>query len=307
MAENGDILPLEGLKNEVKVGNDRMNHNHIYDLLTSEEVSWQAIIYDLINSEQLDPWDVDIVLLSNKYLVKIRELEEANFFLSSKVLLAASLLLRLKSEFLLNKHLKGIDDILFGKKEGDVKEKEKYEFDSDEVPDLYPRTPLPRFRKVSLQELMQALNTAITTENRRIRKEISRKHQLREAEIVFPRTRVNIKDRIRKIYARIQTSFKKKKDRISYSELIGDSKEEKVASFLPVLHLDHQRKVFLEQEGHFGEIWIWLFEHYDKNVKERIKYDIEEVKEELNAGYSNPLANFSDISSEIMKGNLGLK
>ncbi|MFH1500623.1 MAG: segregation/condensation protein A [archaeon] len=306
MAENSDILPLEGLKkgSGFQGGNEKINHEHIYDLLTGDEVSWQAIIYDLINTEQLDPWNVDIVLLSNKYLVKVRELEEANFFISSKVLLAASLLLRLKSEFLLNKHLRSIDDILFGKPEGDQKEPVKYELDFDSIPDLMPRTPLPRFKKVSLNELMQALNNAITTENRRIRKEITRQYQIREAEVVFPKTRINVKDRIRKIYARIQTSFKKKKDRIAYSELIGDSKEEKIASFLPVLHLDHQRKIFLEQEGHFDEIWVWLFEHYDKQVRERIKYDIDEVKEDLKAGYGNPLANFSDVASEIMKGNL---
>ena len=67
--------------------------------------------------EQLDPWDIDIVKLTSKYFEKIEEMEESDFYISSKVLLAAALLLRIKSEFLLNKHLKDIDEILFGKKE----------------------------------------------------------------------------------------------------------------------------------------------------------------------------------------------
>ena len=46
----------------------------------------------------------------------MQKLEEADFFISSKVLLAACLLLRIKSEILLNQYIKSIDEILFGKK-----------------------------------------------------------------------------------------------------------------------------------------------------------------------------------------------
>jgi len=94
-----------------------VKQEQIHDLLFSRELGWQEIIYDLINTEQLDPWDVNLVILSDKYLIKIQSLEEADFFVSSKVLLAASLLLRIKSEILLNKYIKSIDDILFGKEE----------------------------------------------------------------------------------------------------------------------------------------------------------------------------------------------
>ena len=88
----------------------------IHDLLFNKEVSWQNILYDLINTEQLIPWDIDISLLANKYLEKIQKLEEQSFFISSKVLLAAALLLRIKSEILLNEYIKSIDDIHYGKK-----------------------------------------------------------------------------------------------------------------------------------------------------------------------------------------------
>src|SRR4030042_5689592 len=102
-------------KNSVQ--NGLVSQNQVQDLLFNKEIGWQEIIYDLINTEQLDPWDVDIVILTNKYLEKIQTLEETDFFISSKVLLAASLLLRIKSEILLNKYIKSIDDILFGRKD----------------------------------------------------------------------------------------------------------------------------------------------------------------------------------------------
>ena len=99
-----------------KVPKPSVNQEQVHDLLFSRELGWQEIIYDLINTEQLDPWNINITILTEKYLIKIQELEEADFFVSSKVLLAASLLLRIKSEILLNKYIQSIDDILFGKK-----------------------------------------------------------------------------------------------------------------------------------------------------------------------------------------------
>ena len=134
----------------------------IHDLLFSREISWQEIIYDLINTEQLDPWDIDIGVLANKYLEKLRRLEDEDFFVSSKVLLAAAFLLRIKSELLLSKYLKSIDEILFGKKEEKIQKINLDELDFEDIPDLIPKSPLPRFKKVSLKELIESLNKALS-------------------------------------------------------------------------------------------------------------------------------------------------
>src|SRR3989344_8359762 len=161
-SEKGEIIKK---RSEIsKIGQEQ-----IHRLLFGEKLSWQAIIYDLINTEQLDPWDIDLAILSVKFLEKVRKLEEANFFVSSKVLFAASLLLRIKTEIVLNQYLPNLDYILFGEKKEKKYVQERLELGED-VPELVPRSPLPRFRKVTLQELISALGKAITTENRRIRK-----------------------------------------------------------------------------------------------------------------------------------------
>ena len=292
---NEDITAKNRTEQEASI--NKLGNEQIYELMTNEEVSWQAIIFDLINTGQLDPWDINLALLSQKYLEKIKFLEEANFFVSSKVLLAASILLRLKSEILLYEHIKSIDEILFGKKEEEKRQIEKIEIDENDLPLLLPKTPMPRMRKVTLQELMSALNTAISTENRRIKREVSRFQRERDAEIALPKTRVSIRDRIRSIYAKILTSFKKKQTKISYTELTGNKKEEKIACFLPCLHLDTQQKLFLEQEAHFKEIYLWLYGHYKKNEAMNLANKIiNEKKEEIaeQAGFDNPLANFFD-------------
>jgi segregation and condensation protein A len=298
---------MEEVKEGAKSPTDRIGQDEVYNLLTSNEVSWQSIIYDLINTEQLNPWDVDLSFLSKKYLEKIKELEEANFFVSSKVLLAASILLRLKSDILLHHYLRSIDEVLFGKKE-ESKPVERLEIDESELPLLYPKTPLPRHRKVSLKELMTALEKAISTESRRIKKEVVRVQQVRDADIVLPKARISVRDRIRKIYSKILTAFKRKRAKISYNELTGNKKEDRIACFLPCLHLENQQKLFLEQENHFEEIWVWLYKHYKKQQEAIIdtQLAIDEKKEEIaeETGFDNPLANFFDSASEIMKTDL---
>jgi len=281
-----------------------VKQEQIHDLLFSKELGWQEIIYDLINTEQLDPWDIDITKLTDIYLIKIQELEEADFFISSKVLLAAALLLRIKSEILLNKYIKSIDEILFGKKEDKKYSMERIELE-DEIPELIPRSPVPRMRKVTLKELMEALNKAIITENRRIKKEIVSKNALREVGISLPERKISIKDKIKEIYKKLLVHLNDEeiKKKVSYSELIGDNKEERVIAFSPLLHLENQQKVWLEQEQSFEEIYVWMKHVYLKNnpdpfeeLREEIKEELEELNDEgkqrlekLNEDFENPL------------------
>ena len=264
-----------------------VKQEQIHDLLFNREIGWQEIIYDLINTEQLDPWDIDIIILSNKYLDKIKQIEEADFFVSSKVLYAAALLLRIKAEILLNRDIKSIDEILFGKKEDKKQVLERIELDED-IPELVPRSPLPRFKKVTLKELIESLNKAIVTENRRIKKDIVTKNALMESSFSLPKRRFSIKDKINEIYRNLIAHFKEntEKKKIAYTEFIGTEKEQRVFSFLPLLHLEDQKKVWLEQENHFEEIHIWLKDVYLKHnpdpfddlKKELERFEREEVQ-----------------------------
>jgi len=290
-------------KKRVEKSNN-IKQEQIHDLLFNREIGWQEIIYDLINTEQLDPWDINIIILTNKYLKKIQEIEEADFFISSKVLLAAALLLRIKSEILLNKYIKSIDEILFGKKEKEKHVLERIEFE-EEIPKLIPRTPMPRFKKVTLKELIESLNKAITTENRRIKKVIINNNAFRESSFSIPKRRFSIKDKIRGIYKRLFEHFEenKEKKKVSFTEFVGKDKEERIISFSPLLYLEDQKRVWLEQEAHFEEIYIWLKEIYLKHnpnpfadLKKEVEKKIEKLDnkkrkrlEKINKDFENPL------------------
>jgi len=234
-----------------KIGQEQFHH-----FVFNDDMSWQEIIYDLINSEQLDPWDIDLSMLSGRYLEKIRSLDEANFALSSKVLLVASLMLRLKSELLLNRYIKDLDDVLFDRKKEVVQKKLRFEdFDEDEVPELLPRTPLPRYKKISLKELISALNKAVKTESRRDVRKLEGIEQEENVKFFMPTKKISLSDSIRDIHWRVKKLFEKS-DRVRFSEFAGPKKEEKIDAFIPLLHLDNHDKLWLHQKKHFDEIWI---------------------------------------------------
>jgi len=272
------------------------SQEQIQDLLFSREIGWKDIIYDLINTEQLNPWDIDISTLSERYLQKIDEYEEADFFVSSKVLLAAALLLRIKSEILLNKYIKSIDEILFGKVEKKKYILERIELD-EEIPLLIPRSPIPRYKKVTLKELMESLGKAINTENRRIKKEILINNAVRATGFSLPKRKFSIKNKIKSIHETLLIHFDKNKDKlkISFTEFVNDNPEEKLISFSPLLHLENSKKVWLEQTEHFGEIHIWLKKTFLKHngdpyedLRDVIEEEIE--KEEIKEEFNNPLS-----------------
>ena len=253
---------------------DRINQNQFFDLITGEELSWQAIIYDLIKTEQLDPWDIDLGILAQKYVTTIQQLEDADFFISSKVLLACSLLLRLKSEILINSYIQDLNDALYGRKDEKRYELERIEIDEDELPILTPRTPMARHKKVTLKELMKALDHAISTENRRIKKEIKGRQAQKSALAVMPKGNfIPLKIRIKSIFGIVDNHLKRGNDHMKFSHL-APAKEEKLASFVPILHLSNSGKIFLRQPVHFKEIHMTLKIHSEekRELEEELGY-----------------------------------
>ena len=115
---------------------------------------------------------------------------------------------------------------------------------------------------------MSSLGKAIKTENRRIKREIIFKHERREIGMVITKNLFNLQDKIKEVYSKLKKIFSNREKRFAFSELIEGSnkktKEEKINSFISLLHLDNQQKVWLEQDEHFEEIWIMLKSLYEK-------------------------------------------
>jgi segregation and condensation protein A len=283
---NEGILEEGNFIKSVESG-ENVSQNQIHDLIFNREIEWREIIFDLINTKQLDPWDVDIGVLSDSFFERIEELQEMDFFVSSKVLLAASLLLRLKSELLLSFHVRTIDDVLFGR-ENEVNSVrssfERIELD-EEIPELIPKTPMPRYKRVTLNQLIDSLNRAIVTENRRIKKTIVNQNALRETGITLPKRDFNIQSKLKDLRNRLNAHFdlNSSDKRVAYTNFIGEEREDRALSFFPLLQLENNGEIWLEQEELFDEIHIWfkhIFLKHNPDPFEDLKINLGELTSE---------------------------
>ena len=229
--------------------------NQLYEMLLKEdEITWQTIIYDLIKTEQMDPWDIDISILTNEYIKAIKTLKDMNFFISGKVLLAASLLLRIKSTKLVTEDIAAFDNLLFNPESEEIDDyiaEEASQIVKD-IPKLAIKTPQARKRRLTVQDLVDALQKALEVNQRKV----IRKVEERSINVQLPKVKIDITNLIKNVYQRILDLFKKE-DKVTFTKIVSsDKKEDKIYTFIPLLHLDNQGKINLIQEKPFGEIEI---------------------------------------------------
>ena len=225
-------------------------------LLNEDEITWQTILYDLVKTEEMNPWDIDISLLARKYLETVKKLQDMNFAISGKVILASAILLKIKSQKLVEEDIVRFESIINPPEEEFIPEgldQESMEALGENKIVVIPKMPQPRRRKVSLQDLISALQKALRVDQRRM---IRREYALNIPIVIPPERKVNINNIIDQIYNRITSIFKTEK-KLTFDRFVSSNRrEDKIAAFVPLLHLDHQRKIDLLQEEHFGDIEI---------------------------------------------------
>lgn len=227
-------------------------------LLKEEEIGWKTIIYDLVKSGEIDPWDVNISVLTKKYIEIIRQMRDHDLKISGKVLLAAALLLKIKSTHLIEHDINQLDALLNNYEDLESEGGELLTNPADlskkqrETYVLIPRNPQPRNRKVSVQDLVEALRRAMVSKKRIL-------NQLRPEKYQFPERTFEIMEVIHDLLQKI-TYYAKKDKMLTFSKLLPPKagKQEKVFTFIPLLHLEQQKHIEMEQEKPFEEIQIKL-------------------------------------------------
>jgi len=209
--------------------------------LVVRDHSWEQIIFHLIEAEGLNPNDVDLEILSKSFVEYINKLEELDFHIPAKMIIIAAVLLRMKSDKL------GFEKELVMP---EVLEKPSPIEKIETMPLNVPLRRQPR-RKVSVQELIEALRRIVETKEKKERKFLRMQERI---EI----TEEDVTERIDKLYSKIAWIL----DRLygsplPFSQLVGDWKRKNVVkNFIPLLQLAHQGKVDIEQEDFFKEIMI---------------------------------------------------
>ncbi|MBW2991831.1 segregation/condensation protein A [Candidatus Woesearchaeota archaeon] len=252
--------------------------DRILDLLMDKnEISWQSMLYDLVKTEKMDPWDINITLLAQRFLERLNQMREMDLNISGKVVLAAAILLKIKSKRLVGEDLDYLDSLFAQSEESEEdlydelmsgpKERERYDPER-----LIPRTPQPRKRKVSIYDLVNALQKAMEVKKRKIIRDVP------PLNIEMPEKKFDLGSVIKSIYGRIKSFvLNNENQKLTFSQLIPaePSKEDKVYTFIPLLHLTNQRMIDLYQQQHFGEIEVEL-------MKENMNKEIEVENTEVN-------------------------
>lgn len=238
----------------------------IVELITNKKIlSWQSILYELVRSEQMDPWDINIVVITKKFIQIINQLKNMDFQLSGKMLLAAAILLKIKSEYFVKESEK-IDDIFSQTEEMVPTEAfDMFDMPSDfegnneeeniEMPKIHPRNPKPRVKKISIYDLVNGLERAMRVHKRKL---IKNKSKISEKKLKISKEKFDIEKLIKEMFKTITNIlFKKKKRYINFSDLSkGVNKNAITYTLLPLLYLANDGKVELKQEKPFGDIKI---------------------------------------------------
>lgn len=232
-------------------------------LFESDDVTWKNIIFGLIQENQMNPWDLDVSVIANKFLSMLKELKSLDFRVSGKIVLASAILLKMKSDKLMDEEIAALENLIADTEEPfDLLDEFPLDYpDEDftqekEKPKLVPKTPQPRKRKVSVYDLLEALEGALETDVKRPAKP---KGMYKEVKV--PKNHHDISESIKEVYKRVNEHYSGSEERLTFNDILpSQDKQDKVLTFIPLLHLDNQRKVDVLQETHFGEIGIHLIE-----------------------------------------------
>lgn len=221
------------------------------DLLKTvmETESWEDVIYNIVSLEGLDPWDIDIVRLTDSFLKYIEGIRMLDFRIPAKIVFVAAILLKLKAE------------TLFPKEEEDIQipqeDVDEYKLIREKLAQISLKPPIERIttRAVSLEELVAALRKAMEV---RERKEQRRRTLGRRIANNINITEEDIEVRINKLMDEIDFLIKKlKKDKVEFSKIVDEWKRDEIVKhFLPLLYLSTRGNVKTEQEDFFKEIYI---------------------------------------------------
>jgi len=239
--------------------------NFLNQLMDEEDITWQSMIFELVNTQQMDPWDVDLSILSENFLKMIGEMKETNLKIGGKVILAATILLRLKSGKFIDTDLAQLEKLISGINEDYDDDFEEYgDFESDGHQEIskdpkkykiYPRTPQPRKRRVSVYDLVTALEKVI---DRNKIKVANRKQFITPTQISIKNIDMNIL--IKDVFETLNTKCRTKPDKmLKFSEITpSNRREDLIATFLPLLHLTNQRVTDLYQDEAFSDFDVHL-------------------------------------------------
>jgi segregation and condensation protein A len=224
------------------------------DELSRED--WEATL-DRFTAD-MDPWDIDISELALRYRRHIAALQELRLEIPGRMLFTCSVLLRMKSDVLLQQgEVKGRGELM--EELEDAFEAEPWWDEPDEPEEFsLPLYRCPR-RRVTLNDLRRAFLAAMRVKKRKARRLISY-IQGAEDEVFghFQIGGADIYDQLNSLLVKIKELLAGRKVLSFFRLLERGNKQERISKFIEVLHLTARGDITCQQEEFLGDILIRL-------------------------------------------------
>ncbi len=223
----------------------------------SQRHDWREVLKDIVKKEKMDPWDIDVSKLVKEFIEIIRQANKMEYRIPANAILASSILLRKKSDsWILREEDESQDtwdDILITP--------DQIPLPREKIPEPSPKKRRTK-RKVSLDELIEAVDDVIEKEKTKAIKETKKKET--PIQNIVPKYMLELantngedfEDRIEEIRKRIERSIDNE-NLTRFTEIIEEkTKDEIINTMLPVLHLANKGSISIWQEEIFGDIFI---------------------------------------------------
>lgn len=235
--------------------------------------SWKQVLIELVMTEKLDPWNIDIVVVADSFFNYVKKMEKFNFHIPANIILACAILLKYKSNairFYAEPQLEALP----------VEEPAE-----GALPELTLSWRIPPKRQITLNELMGEMERVIKYDSAERPKKVAAQMPTLELDL----DNYDIESEIDKLYSRLKGGADSEGIVLFSSLVNGGGAEGVVSAITPLLHLAQRKSIFLRQDKFFGEIFINVEGHETSGKEGNGKHEEkdplpEPVDAELEAG-----------------------
>jgi len=224
-----------------------------------EKPTWKQILLELIEQNKIDPWDVDIILIADSFMKRVREMKQLDLTIQANVILAAAILLKYKSEYL--RYLTMEEQTLIT----DYSTEMPLPGEVEEIPQLTLVSRIPPKRQITLDELVEEMERVMKYDSEERRK-IPRGGITETMDFMIAEW--DVEKKINDVLERIRANTDETGWSLFSSLIKGVDNLEIVRTLVSVLHLTQNGTIDIKQERIFGEILIHLLE--DRKEKEEM-------------------------------------
>jgi segregation and condensation protein A len=204
------------------------------------------VLVELAKSGEIDPWDIDIAMATEKFLQYIDSLEKRDLRIPARTLLYASILLRMKSDSMEEQKEEEPEPVI----------EEILDEPEEEIEENLPRPPVRRHTKrpVTLDELISELKKAEMVGRRKAMRERWPSTEEKTLDVSHDE---GIEDRIKALGPILDDMFMES-NTVTFQEINSKNSktEDGVTNYVSLLFMAQRKQVWLEQEEIYGDLFV---------------------------------------------------